>query len=120
MTRRSINLGNGCCVSLGGYVRAWKQAKTLPPETGVKIVPGQWWPGTVADVLRELNYGLHDRINRHDPGYGCGRKWASDWWRSARHTANAVNMPRVIVRPPQIPMEFRARLAHRLTWPDDE
>ena len=27
---------------------------------------------------------------------------------------------RVVIRPPEVPLRYRARLAHRLTWPEDE
>jgi hypothetical protein len=108
---RFVDLGNGSQYSLAAYVQSWKQAKSLPLDTPVKTVPGQWWPGTVSDVLRELRSGIDNRINRHDTRYGHGRKWHHDWQRSALQTARAVNSRCVIH---WVPFEFRGRLKHRV------
>jgi hypothetical protein len=55
---------------------------------------------------------MHDRINRHIPGFGIGRKWDQDWQRQTCHAANLLNMPRVIID--WLPPEYRTRFAHRL------
>lgn len=60
---------------------------------------------------------LQEKINRNEPRRG--RKDDPDWERAARHAARAVNTPRLIVRPSEVPAEFRARLAHRLYKEDD-
>ena len=61
---------------------------------------------------------LHQKINRgQEPR---GRKDCRDWYSWAWRTSRAVNTPRLIVRPSTVPLEFRERLAHRLTDPGDE
>jgi hypothetical protein len=113
MAHFTVDLGNGRRVGLSSYVRAWKEVKRLPPETRVKCVPGQWWPGTVSDVLVELERGLHDRINMRLPGYGVGRKWQQDWQAEAARTARAANdRASRRIRMDWVPMEWRTRLAH--------
>jgi hypothetical protein len=115
MSGLTVDLGNGRRVSLRAYVRAWKAAKRLPPETRVAVVPGCWTGGTVADVLREMDYGLHDRINRHAPHFGKGRKWQQDWQADAARTTRAANArASTRLRMGWVPVEWRARLAHLL------
>lgn len=48
-----------------------------------------------------------------------GRKLDDDWQRNAYQTAQRVNTPRLIVRVSEVAPEFRTRLAHRLTKPED-
>lgn len=109
--RRYITLPNGKRCSIPMYVKAWRLLLTLPPQEPISGF--SWWTESAADVLREIRAGMHDRINRHDPAYGVGRKWSPDWQRAAGHCARAVNTPRLIVR--QIhPADLRARLSHRL------
>jgi hypothetical protein len=38
---------------------------------------------TREEILGEFRDGVHDRINRHAPGFGAGRKWDSEWQRAA-------------------------------------
>lgn len=111
MSARVITLPNGRAVGLGAYVRAWRLLLTTRPDADIRGFT--WHALPAADVLRELRYGLHDRINRHLPGYGRGRKWHHDWQRAASQCARAVNTPRLVVR--WAPQDLRARLAHRLT-----
>lgn len=110
--QRAVTLANGRRVSLGCYVAAWRQAREAEPETMFRHGPATWWPVTAADALAQFRDGLNDRINRHAPHYGRGRKWSNDWQRQALQLAGAVNTPRLVVR--WAPVEFRARLAHRL------
>jgi hypothetical protein len=112
MGKRCIVLGDGTRVGLGHYVEAWKRLKQLPGDTWIKKCP-DGWGGSARDALRQCRAGLHDRINRHIPGHGKGRKWSDDWFWTARRFAADVNTPRLIVR--WAPEDFRARLAHRLT-----
>lgn len=109
--KRFVDLGWGQRCSLRAYVKWWHALKREPPHA-LSMVPGRFDGGTAAEALRELRAGMHDRINQHAPSYGRGRKWDSDWQRTAHQTARAVNTPRLIVR--WVPFEFRARLAHRL------
>ena len=117
MSKRYVDLGYGHKVSLGAYVAGWKLALRSDPDQQVKTVPGRFDGGTVADAVRELRRGMHDQINQHIPGYGRGRKWRSGWFWQAWRLSRDVNTPRLIVR--WAPLEFRARLAHRLTAFDD-
>lgn len=114
MTRRAVKLGDGRRIGLGQYVRAWQTALAAP--TGTMFAGSPCEPRIPADretVLREFRAGLADRINRHIPGHGRGRKWDCDWQRAALQFAHAVNTPRLIVR--WAPPDFRDRFAYRLT-----
>lgn len=70
------------------------------------------WPESAEYVLREMRYGMMDRINKHDRKYGIGRKWSGEWQRETANCARDVNTPRLIVR--YVPLHLRARLAHRI------
>lgn len=107
-----VDLGHGRSCRLGVYVEGWRRARSLPPSTPVAFVPGGLGGGTVADVLAALRAGMHDRINRHLPWHGKGRRWSPDWQRAAVHAAAQVNTPRLAVH--WLPPDFRRRLAHRL------
>lgn len=77
---------------------------------------------TSRQFLQWFRRCLARKINRHSPPRG--RKCApdgflSDWERSAKQTAWRVNTPRLIVWVSEVPLEFRGRLAHRLTKPED-
>lgn len=111
MSRRVIRLPNGRHVGLRAYVAAWRVLLRTTPDANVRGF--DYFTQTAGEVLAAFRAGLQDRINRHLPGYGRGRKWSSDWQRDAGHTARAVNTPRLIVR--WAPLDLRARLAHRLT-----
>lgn len=112
--RRYVTLGNGRAVSLGSYVRAWRICRASLPTTLVRECP-DGSEGTAGEALRQFRAGMADRINRHVPGYGHGRKWGTDWQAETGRLARAVNSPRLIVR--WAPLEFRARLSHRLESP---
>lgn len=115
MSGYRIVLPNGRRCSVAVYVAAWKQLKLVKPDTSVRGFGD--WPASAGDVLAELRRGLDDRINRHDPHYGRGRKWDHDWQRHALQTAQAANTPRLAIY--YIMPDFRARLAHRLTALED-
>ena len=112
--QRVIRLPNGRRVTLGTYVRAWRALLTMKPTDQVKGF--DHFAEDASRILRELRRGMHDRINRHIPGYGRGRKWSHDWYRAAWRTSRDVNTPLLIVR--WVPHDLRARLAHRLTTED--
>lgn len=110
---RVVRLPNGRLVRLGAYVEAWRTLKAMPPE---KLIKGfDHFPTAAGEIRRKMAEGTHDRINRHIPNYGKGRKWEAQWERDARHTASRVNTYRLIVRTPEVhPVELRARLRHRI------
>lgn len=115
---RYITLPNGRRALLAAYCYSWRQMKQAEPDKPIRGFDLFAMPA--ADILREIRRGVHDRINRHIPGYGVGRKWDDDWQRDALHTARRVNTPRLIVRETEVhPVELRPRLAHRITaWED--
>lgn len=115
---RYVDLGNGKTVSLRAYIRGWKAALELPPKVEVRDCPGTFGPASIEHVLCRLRDGLHDRINRHDPRYGRGRKWDPDWQRDAVQTAHRVNTPRLIVR--WVPKDLQSRLQHRLHTEEED
>lgn len=111
---RSIGLPNGKSISFTAFCSSWRQAKEIAKTHPEALIKGwEWYPVKVDEVLREIRFGMHDRINRHVPGYGKGRKWAREWQLEARRTSNAVNTPRLIVR--WVPKDLWARLSHRIT-----
>ena len=110
--RRYVTLGDGKRVSLGSYVRVWRFALGLPTGTPLSRDLQDRWPSERETVVRQFRAGMHDRISRHLPWYGRGRKWCHDWQRAATQCAAAVNTPRLIVR--WVPRDLRARLQHRL------
>lgn len=109
--QRAITLGDGKKVSLGKYVSAWKTILALPPETFIGRCP-DGWDGRASDALRQLRAGMHDRINRHDPSFGKGRKWSNDWQRETLQAAARLNTPRLIID--WLPPHLKERFGHRL------
>ncbi len=113
---RVISLPNGRAVTLSAYARAWRKVRELPPAANVS----GWghFPTPAGEIAAVMRAGLLDRINRHRPGYGIGRKWDDAWqweaWRLSRSLREGVR-----VYPSQCPRELRARLAHRLTNRED-
>ena len=97
MSQRYVTLGDGRKIGLGRYVAAWRDCLALSPETHIgRGIDG--YGQSAGEALRDLRAGMHDRINRHVPGFGRGRKWSADWQRAALHAAGAVNTPRLVVR----------------------
>lgn len=110
MPLNTIRLPNGKRCTVSRYVTAWRTIKTLAPDTSL---PGfDHFPAPAASILDAMRYGLHDRINKHDPAYGHGRKWANDWQRHTLQAAHALNTPRLVID--WLPIEFKERFAHRL------
>ena len=115
MSKRTIVLGDGRRIGLGRYVEAWRQCKRLEPGTPIgRGVSG--WNETAEEALRALRYGLHDRINRHVPAYGKGRKWEQDWQRNVLQSAHKINTPRLIIDwlPPDLARRFPQRLRRNM------
>jgi hypothetical protein len=113
MSARYVTLGCGRRVSLASYVAAWKRTIALLPDTRVFGSPHESRaPVTAAEARRQFRAGLHDRINRHDPRFGVGRKWDSDWQRAVRYTATLLQVPRVSLD--WLPPDLRNQLSHRL------
>lgn len=126
---RCITLGNGRRVSLGGYVRAWREVRArAAAEPDFEYTQGLDGLGsrTAAEVLAQFRRGMVARINERIPVAARGRRavppyrppaWRKldpSWQAWARRAAHDVNTPRLIVRPHGVPRELRARLAHRL------
>lgn len=107
-----VTLPNGRKVSVGEYVRSWKTLKTLDPKT--KVSGFSDGGDAAAVILYRLQYGIHDRINKHVPGYNVGRNWTPEIYyenvRLSRETRG-----RNSVR--NIPARFRERLSH-MAWED--
>lgn len=122
---RAIVLGDGRRISLSAYVAAWKAA--LAADAGQRFKGSPCDPRGLrgssysrAEILQEFRRGLDDRINRHAPHYGKGRKWAYDWQSAAWRLSRDVNTPRLVVRLFGNPMarEFADRLGDRLEIAD--
>ena len=108
--KRVIVLPNGKAVSLACYTARWKAVKAAPADAEIR----GWdhFPTPAADVLRELRFGMHDRVNRRDPAYGVGRKWDADWQRETAHAARALNQPRLAIH--WLPAWLKPRFGRRL------
>jgi hypothetical protein len=87
--KRLVTLPNGRACSLRSYCAGWRKLKTLSPDTQI----GNWddFPIEAAGILRDLHRGMHDRINRHIPGYGRGRKWDERYQADLRRDAQHVD-----------------------------
>lgn len=110
MTRRYVTLSDGRKIGLGAYVKAWKACLTLPPQTPIgKGIDGLGQ--TASEALHDLRKGMDDRMNRNDPQFGKGRKWAWDWQRDARALAYQLNN-RIAIH--WLPADFKGRFEDRL------
>jgi len=110
MSSRFVTLPNQRRCTLGRYVAAWRALRAMnpaAPAAGFDDVPLP-----ALEILRQLRRGMHERINRHLPAYGRGRKWTYDWQGNAMFTARLVNTPRLCID--WVPPDFRQRLQHRL------
>lgn len=120
MTARVVTLGSGRRVTLGAYVRAWRMVRASDPAAEFFGSPCGDLRAveTAGESLRQFRAGMVDRINRHLPGYGRGRKWSPDWQRGAYDMAWRMRS-RIVTRVGDCPTELRSRLAHRLCLPND-
>lgn len=57
-----ITLPNGHAVSLRCYVDSWKILLTLPPSQ--QVTGWSWYPESAGEILRNISFGVHDRINQ--------------------------------------------------------
>jgi hypothetical protein len=108
--KRYITLPNGNACSLPTYVKAWRTLKAARPEA--QIEGWDHFATEAGEILRDMTFGVHDRINRHIPGYGRGRKWSSDWQRAMIQASDRLNTPRLIID--WLPTDLKKRFAHRL------
>jgi len=113
--KRYISLPNGRACGLPTYVKAWRTLKAARPDEQIK----GWdhFATEAAEILRDIRYGVHDRINRHIPDYGHGRKWDSNWQHDMQRAARDLNTPRLVIS--WLPFEIKERFAHRLRNLDD-
>ena len=110
-----VTLADGRKIGLGKYVAGWRTCRELPPDTWIgKGVSG--WGQTAGEALADLRRGLEDRLNRHLPGYGVGRKWSSDWYFATWNASRAINNPRLIVRWLPADMMKIPRFAERVQY----
>jgi hypothetical protein len=109
-TTVTIGLPDGRHVLIPEYVRSWRILLTIPPDRSV----ANWshFPTSAREILASISAGIHDRINRHIPGHGQGRKWDADWQRATLQAAHQLNHPRLRIH--WLPEWLRARFAHRL------
>jgi hypothetical protein len=105
-----IRLPNGKVCTLPTYTRAWKQLKGCDPNA--HIAGFGHFPERAHDVLRALRRGMHDRINRHLPWYGKGRKWDEQWQLDTRRASRDLNHPRLVIH--WLPSWLKARFGHRI------
>lgn len=112
-----IRLPNGRLCSIPSYVAAWRALKVMRPDS--LVASFDHFPEPASRVLAALRDGLVDRINKHDPRFGRGRKWSAEWQRGARDVAWRLNGQRIVTRERDCPHELRARLAHRLYRNDE-
>jgi hypothetical protein len=112
MSKRYITLPNGNRCGLGVYAKAWRQLITLAATKPRAQVDGfGHFSEGAAEILRALRYGMHDRINRHVPGFERGRKWDDQWQRDTARAARDLNS-RVCIH--WLPAHLRDRFAHRI------
>lgn len=117
---RVIRLGSGRSVTLGAYVKAWRTVLAADPGATFRGSPCGWHGAyeTAGESLRQFRAGMVDRINRHLPGFGQGRKWDPEWQRAARDVSRRMR-DRIITRDRDCPSEIRPRIAHRLYGNDE-
>ena len=105
----------------GAYVAAVKRGHAITKAGGTVTLFRYGRELDRAGYLAEMRGALDRRINlRGGLDAPRGRKDDADWLRWTASTARAVNTPRLIVRESTVPLEFRERLAGRLTTPADE
>jgi hypothetical protein len=111
---------SGRTITLGNYVRAWKTALAAPPNA-IFEKGFTWYSQTKAEVLREFQRGLHDRINRRIDGFPgtlkpmanpVTRKREYQWQLETYRAAQRLNHPRLIID--YLPPWLKKRFAHRL------
>lgn len=99
-------------MTLGAYVRAWKRVLAAPAGA---VFPSSLCflsPTSREEILLEFSFGVDDRIDRHIPGFGVGRKTRPDWQREMIHASRQVNTPGLILD--WLPADLLPRFADRL------
>jgi hypothetical protein len=73
-------------------------------------------PLSAGEVLLSMRHGLHDRINRHIPWHGRGRRWEDGYfmslWRDSRRLQDLHDL-RVVIHQFES-NEARTRFSHLL------
>ena len=110
----SITLPNGRKIAATEYMKAIRTVRTLPDGTYIEKAGA-----TKEQILSQYSRMMNNKINKGDKDYMKGRKWSSDYQRSAVKTAIRVNTPRLIVRETEVPKEFMSRLKNRIYTGDD-
>jgi hypothetical protein len=114
--RRVIRTASGT-VTLGQYVAAWKRVVANPNATFKSSLTCVFGSFTAAELRREFLFGVNDRINRHVPGYGIGRKWNNQWFLQMYRAAAELNRPRLRIY--WLPADLKTRFAHRICTRED-
>lgn len=110
--KRAVTLGDGRRVGLGQYVGAWKKALAMDPNAPVAGTPSApRGGGTAGDAVAEFREGMQDRINKHDPAFGKGRKWDSTWQRDARRLRDTLTRKSEVPKGEAHPVDLRPKLA---------
>lgn len=114
--KHRITLGNGRHVTIASYVATIRHAKAHPQATYPHGLTG-WWQVQGYEIVEQYMAGVHDRINRHIPGYGKGHRWGEPYQTETKRAAIALNQPRLIIH--WLPHWLRTRFAHRLDRYDE-
>jgi hypothetical protein len=107
----------------GVYLRAAQRAFARTAQGGTIRL---FWSDAGYDAAgwrREFLAALDRRINAKGALPVATARWRkldADWQRGTWQFSRRVNTPRLIVRVREAPAEWRAKLAHRLTRPDEE
>lgn len=110
--KRCIVLGDGRRVPLGAYVAAWKIVKAAPPGQRFNRSLEERYSASAAEILGQYRKGLHDRINKHLPGYRVGRKWSEDYQCDLWQAQSRLSIPRLVID--WLPADLKGRFHHRL------
>lgn len=115
MSKRYITLPNGRRCGLAVYLDAWRQLRAMDPN--IEVTGFDHFSQAARHILREIQYGIHDRINRHIPGFGQGRKWSYEWQVETLRAARALNTPRLAIH--WLPSWLKPRFSHRISTFND-
>lgn len=86
----AIGLPNGRrCSIIPSYIASWRALIAM--DGGAEVRGWDWHSTPARDILRRLRGDLNERINRHLPAYGQGRKWDRQWQIDCRRDARIVN-----------------------------
>jgi len=115
----AIRLPNRKWVSPATYCHGWRVLKQLPPQEMVRGW-GEWGEESAASILRQIRFGVHDRINRHDRTQQFGRKFDQDYQASLRRDHMRLYDIANRVRVYQFETDaVRSRFGHLLARNDD-